>query len=232
MKMIDWHTENTKKCMAKDIFKIMILLLLNNSYPSIASYSLIPDSLISYYPDHIGNKWFYSVTLTSTIDPGSSTIFASREIIKDTIINNRTYKKFENIWDVFKYRTKSVVYEYLDSTTGKLYQLDRYLNNESEIISDFSFKYRESSTNDFSSLELSNILIKNIFNRSRKVKTFYYQRYQIFRSFGYADSLGMVNYSWYVDFTSAYYAVLWCRINNIILNVSFVIMILILIHLP
>ena len=201
--------------MKKNLYIVVVFLFLFEVSFIFPQETSKIDSLFSFFPAKVGDKWFYKVLLTSRIDNGSSILYSSREIVKDTMINNFIFNKIINLLDVYSYKEKSITYERLDSTSGKLFLLDYHYGQEAEIISDFSMKYKEMYSNGPKTLQFMGNTDRIFMNQIIKAKTFYYQRYFVFRSFTYYEKIGLGNYSWYVDFTDALYSIVWCKLNGV-----------------
>ena len=193
---------------------VLVFLFFYNLSPLFPQGTSKIDSLFSFYPAHVGNKWFYKVSLTSSVGDPSSTLFCSREIMEDTMINNLTYKKILNLWDVYHYKEKSFTYERLDSASGKLFLID-YYNKEAEMISDFSMKDRDVYSNGSSILQFMGNSDREFMNQIIAAKSFYHQKYSLSRSFTYYKQIGLGNYTQYMDFTEASYSLVWCKLNGV-----------------
>ena len=107
-----------------------------------------PDSLLAYYPLHIGNIWEYEeVEYDEFMLPVSTDYFRIR-VIGDTLMPNA------HIYNVLEYhkllnRETELKYERVDSTTGNVYRFLPDLDTDLLIDSLFSQPYEYSLANRF-----------------------------------------------------------------------------------
>jgi hypothetical protein len=115
-----------------------------------------PDSLLAYYPLHIGNIWEYEeVEYDEFMLPVSTDYFRIR-VIGDTLMPNaHTYRVLE--YHKLLNRETELKYERVDSTTGNVYRFLPDLDTDLLLDSLFSQPYEYSLANRFGTASLRTV---------------------------------------------------------------------------
>ncbi|MCP4969370.1 MAG: hypothetical protein GY932_02105, partial [Arcobacter sp.] len=105
---------------------------------------IIDYDALSYYPLHIGDKWFYNVKRIGVWQPTETTYNLIRQVVKDTIMSNS--KKY---FQISESRSDTNIiqycYERIDSLNAKIFKYDELFNNGKEfVIEDLSLEQNDS----------------------------------------------------------------------------------------
>ncbi|MEW6193978.1 MAG: hypothetical protein AB1521_02345 [Bacteroidota bacterium] len=201
-------------------FKVHFLILLFSSCLNLyAQGNNDPDSLLNYYPLHLGNKWIFSELYMTTIDPFE---FVNRkwikEVIKDTIMpNNKTYKKIVRItYDTPKYI--SVSFERIDSSQLKVYQYDSGSDstNFEKLILDFPKNPGDTLLTPYWMIVFRNENEVGYFEQSFRARHYSHIRGMIGYADHYLKNIGLYKYTWAADFVSSTSELKGCIVNNVI----------------
>ena len=98
--------------------------------------SIYTTSPLSYYPLHVGDKWYYHVKFVEYAFDYSTTetnYNISREVTKDTVMKND-----KNYFEIKEFRNDSLIesytYERIDSVSGKIFLFDESSSDSSEYL--------------------------------------------------------------------------------------------------
>ncbi|MCJ7554085.1 MAG: T9SS type A sorting domain-containing protein [Ignavibacteriaceae bacterium] len=122
--------------------KYKILEITEDSAFVIKSLS-IPESIFSYYPLKIGNKWVYDYTWIDWISSYVTDIYI-REVISEQLKPNG--KKYFEILQKYSYMSnEDTVYERMDSLEGKIYWYSESCPNGEQFIDDLLIEIGDST---------------------------------------------------------------------------------------
>ncbi len=177
---------------------------------------------LSYYPMHVGDKWYYKMSISHLVADSVDEIkIVSNEIIGDTLLQNKRYFIRESHgMESNIYGSSKKVFLRVDSIKGIVYKYDI----DKEIMVD-SLLASENDT--LGSLLVNKIFINKIFNiitKSKNYSTSYVSSYDTY-SWEISQNFGLTNmiHSDAVSMTKYEYKLVYAEINGKVYGDSIVV---------
>ena len=196
-----------------------LLSIISTTLTFSQSVELKFDSVLTYYPIDIGNKWVFDEYATSTIEP-IITIHRvwSIEFVKDTLMpNNESYTALQK-----KYYDGTPAggfkYERIDTVELKVLQYDPEVNstNYEILILDLSIELFDTFYNPYCISTFQETGTTSRFGHTFNFRSYYSICGLFYPDFYYIKGLGLYRYAWYADFVESLSHLRGCIINGIV----------------
>ncbi len=201
------------------IHTLLLLFIVSATITFSQNKELKFDSVLTYYPIDIGDKWVFDEYATSTWPP-IITIHRvwSLEFIKDTLMpNNERYTARQQNYHNST-PTIGFTYERVDTVELKVFRYDPEMDstNYEILVLDLSIELFDTFYNPYCIGTFQESGITTRFGQNFEYRGYYFTCGLFYQDFYYLKGLGLYRYSWYADFVESISFLRGCIVNGIL----------------